>query len=92
MRYRLSGANSAFRKEAYLAVGGFDLATNQLDRTEIAAEEEVALYLKLSKLGTIVFETQAPGFTILRAHGEAMKEQRIVDTHYQKEIVKGERF
>jgi len=92
MRYRLSGANSAFRKEAYSAIGGFDLTTNQFDREEIAAEEEVALYLKLSKLGTIVFEAQAPGFTILRAHGEAMKDQRIADTHYQKEIVRGERF
>ena len=91
--YRMYGSNSAFRKSAYFTVRGFDLTTDQFDRVQIAAEEEVYFRRKLVNLGTVVFEGQAPCFTFQRKHGgQAFREQRLIETKYQEEVVRGERF
>ena len=92
-RYKMSGANSAFLKSVYFTVNGFDLSTDQFNREAIAAEEEVYFRRKLTYLGTVIFEVQAPCFTFQRQYaGQALREQRLVNTKYGEEIIRGERF
>lgn len=57
----MSGRNSAFRKEAYYATGGFDLATNPGNMRDMQQEEEYSFRKKLNALGNVVL-VDAPVF------------------------------
>lgn len=93
IRMRMSGANSAFLRKAYYAVGGFDLSIDQFSREEIITEEEIVFYGKLRSVGEVVFEIKAPCFTIERGHApKVLIEQRMAKTEYLREIERGERF
>lgn len=87
------GSNSAFLKSAYFAVNGFDLSIDQFNRCAMQQEEEFLFYRKLCSIGTVLFEVQASCFTSIRSHAyNTMREQRLTDSKYQEEIIRGERF
>jgi glycosyltransferase involved in cell wall biosynthesis len=88
-----SGGNSAFRKVAYLEVGGFNLTIDQSNRTQVAYEEELSFGYRLSQVGKVVFEVRAPVFTSMRYMGSgALIETERQLTQYQEERKRGERF
>jgi len=90
---KLNGASSAFRKEAYFKVGGFDLSINQFSAEEMMIEEEVVLAGKLRYIGKTIFELRAPCFTTWRSGGrKTVIEQRLSKSKYYQEVAKGERF
>jgi hypothetical protein len=60
---RLSGSSSAFRRDAYFKVGGFNLSINQFDVNEMVREEEHTFVERLKKLGKVVFDLRAACFT-----------------------------
>lgn len=60
------GSNSAFTKDAFSLVGGFDLSINQLNANELQPEEEIKFAQRLSQIGKYVFDLQAPIFTSQR--------------------------
>jgi glycosyltransferase involved in cell wall biosynthesis len=60
---RLPGSSSAFRREAYFKVGGFNLNINQFNVNEMAREEEHAFAERLKKLGRVIFDLRAVCFT-----------------------------
>lgn len=87
------GGNSAFRKVAYLEVGGFDLSIDQMDRVQIAYEEEISFGDRLRQIGKVVFEVKAPVFTSMRYLGSSyLIETERQLTQYQEERKSGERF
>lgn len=89
----LHGANSAFRRDAYFKVGGFDLSTNQLSIQEMLVEEQLVFLAKLRTLGEVVFDLQASCFTSTRSAGrQTVIEQRISKSKYYQEVAQGERF
>lgn len=77
---RMPGSNSAFLKTAYYKVGGFNLTINQQNSTEMVAEEEYAFPNRLRRLGTVVWDWKAPGFTSARRHIRG--EKRSFDKPY----------
>jgi len=90
---KLNGACSAFRKEAYFKVGGFDLSINQFNAEEMMIEEEVVFAGKLRYIGKIIFELRAPCFTTWRSGGrKTVIEQRLSKSKYYQEVARGERF
>ena len=92
-RHRLFGGNSAFRKDAYLEVGGFDLSVNQFSKEAMVIEEEIVLYGKLRSIGEVVFDIQACAFTNIRGlGGKVLIEQRSAKSEYLQEVQSGERF
>ena len=82
---RLFGSNSAFRKNAYLASGGFDLSVNQQNSAAMVEEEEVKFPARLSQYGRIIFDLSAYVWTSSR---------RFVadDPAYIQQIKTGGRF
>ncbi len=52
---RMSGRCSAFRKSAYYAIGGFNLAINQRNIAELIHEEEIFFKQRLEKLGRVEY-------------------------------------
>jgi glycosyltransferase involved in cell wall biosynthesis len=91
-RNRLNGGNSAFIRQAYFDVGGFDLTVNQFKMEGIMTEEEIVFYLKLKQLGEVVFDSQAVGFHLDRGGHGVAGELRLTDSTYHEEIARGERF
>lgn len=66
-RQRMVGSNSAFRKESYLASGGFNLQINQFNRHEMVQEEEFNFTQKLlSQGGNYIYDFQTAVFTSTR--------------------------
>lgn len=63
---RMPGQSSAFRKDAYYQVGGFNLDINQQNVHEMVREEEIRFAWKLRKLGLVIVDMQAPVFTSIR--------------------------
>jgi len=61
--FRITGQGSAFRKEAYFEVGGFDLSINQFNVHEMVREEEIRFAWKLRRLGRVIVAWDAPVFT-----------------------------
>jgi len=55
----LSGRNSAFRREAWYAAGGWDESIDQTDAAAMVIEEEVNFWTKMSKVGKVVKELRA---------------------------------
>lgn len=92
-RNRINGANSAFLREAYFNVNGFDLSIDQFNREEMVVEEEILFLRKLRSIGKVVFNIQACCFAPVRGHSrELLIEQRRTKTKYEREVVRGERF
>jgi len=94
-RARLPGGGSAFRRQAYFDVGGFNLDIDQTDRVQVLIEEEVNFPRKLTQLGDIVYELKAPFFISTRGYycSYTTSEPRVVpEPKYCKEIRRGERF
>jgi hypothetical protein len=63
---KMPGSNSAYKKEAYFKIGGFNLGIDQLDRKTIYKEEEINFYKKLSKIGKVVCEPKGVVITSAR--------------------------
>ena len=55
----LVGNSTAVRKNAFQAVGGYNLGIDQFNRREINIAEEVEFSRKLSQLGKVVIDTEA---------------------------------
>jgi len=62
-RPRMFGSNSAFRKWAFDAVGGFNLGVDQSVSEELVWAEEVDFPERLAGVGKYVFEPRAVAFT-----------------------------
>ena len=63
---RMAGCNSAFRKQAYFDIGGFNRNVNQFDVEEMVREEEFAFPRRLRSIGRITWEWKAPSFSSAR--------------------------
>jgi glycosyltransferase involved in cell wall biosynthesis len=66
MHPRMHGRLSAFRRQAYFQVGGFNLNINQFNLVEIFTEEEFNFWRKLSKVGRCIHELRAVVHTSTR--------------------------
>ena len=62
---KMDGGGSAFRKDAYLKVGGFNLNIDQLDWNWMIQEEEILFKKKLERVGKVVF-VPIPNYAIPR--------------------------
>jgi cellulose synthase/poly-beta-1,6-N-acetylglucosamine synthase-like glycosyltransferase len=62
---KMDGGGSAFLKDAYYAVGGFDLNIDQFDWEEMIEEEEFNFMRKLQSIGEVVY-VPYPSFAIAR--------------------------
>lgn len=90
---KLSGSNSAFRKDAFLKVGGYDLSIDQFDVEKMIMEEEIVLRGKLLNIGEVIFDLQACCFQLRPSLGrKVIIEQRLAKGKYYEEITGGERF
>lgn len=52
-RRRLSGSSSAFRKDAYFKICGFNLNIDQHDHKQMVREEETGFYRRMKALGRV---------------------------------------
>lgn len=86
---RMPGQSSAFRREAYYQVGGFNLDIDQQNVHEMVREEEIRFAWKLRQLGIVIVDLQAPVFTstrrVMLARGKQYEKWR-------RERAKSERF
>lgn len=90
---KMSGANSAFRKEAYFKIGGFNLDIDQFNHEQIWTEEEFKFLTKLQTLGVVIFDPQVVCFSMFRGAGRSsVIEQRLNESKYYEEVARGERF
>jgi len=90
---RLPGSSSAFRRQAYFEVGGYDLSINQFDRAEIVQEEEVNITNKLKTIGKVKFDLKAPCLTSPRFWYCFAPEIPSEETYrYCATVISGERF
>jgi glycosyltransferase involved in cell wall biosynthesis len=100
---RMLGRLSAFRREAYFRIGGFNLNINQFNLVEMFSEEEFAFWRKLSSIGKCVHELRAVAYASTRrfwcpvvgrlreyCDGKCMIPPEILK--YCREIEAGERF
>jgi cellulose synthase/poly-beta-1,6-N-acetylglucosamine synthase-like glycosyltransferase len=62
---KMDGGGSAFRKDAYLKIGGFNLNINQLDWKWMIQEEEVLFKKRLEQVGKVVF-VPVPSYAVTR--------------------------
>lgn len=60
---RMMGRLSAFRRDAYFEVGGFDLSIDQTDWRQMIEEEEFGFWNRLSKIGKVVHDRRAVCYT-----------------------------
>jgi len=88
----MSGSSSAFLRNAYFAVNGFNLSIDQFNRQEIQIEEEMVFPAKLKTLGKVVFELKACCFTSGRHLYIKVERQERTKSKYAQEIERGERF
>jgi glycosyltransferase involved in cell wall biosynthesis len=73
------GSNSAYKKDAYVAVGGLNIEgiKNHLDADEVQPEEEKYFLERLETVGQYIYVKNAPVFTSSR---------RTLDGKYRREI------
>jgi glycosyltransferase involved in cell wall biosynthesis len=62
---KMDGGGSAFRKDAYLKIGGFNLNINQFDWNWMILEEEILFKKRLEEVGKVVF-VPVPNYAIPR--------------------------
>jgi len=90
---RLHGRGSAYRKQAYFDIGGFNLDINQQDVYSMMNEEEFGLWLRMSQVGECVRETRASVVASARrlecAHCQINKTEECA---YCQEVTAGQRF
>jgi glycosyltransferase involved in cell wall biosynthesis len=86
--HHLSGHNSAFRRDAYLAAGGFKLDINQKDLPTVHWEEEVTFGNKMCKVtgGRFVFVPRSV------VHASDRRIDPLKNFDFFKQIMAGERF
>ncbi len=58
-RTRMPGRNSAYYKDMFYYVGGFDETVNQMNALEMIEEEEVSFGKRLSEIGKVVYQNNA---------------------------------
>jgi len=63
---QISGRGSAFRREVFLELGGFDESVDQLDREQMIQEEEIMFLRRLKSAGEVVFDWDAGVLTSTR--------------------------
>ena len=83
---RMCGCGSMYYKNAWKAVGGFNLSINQQDNAEMLEEEEYHFYRKLAELGKVAMSPY-PCVTSSRRYLH-----KFFDTDYSKAQQRGERF
>lgn len=92
----MAGGFSAFRKEAYYAVGGHNLDVNQSSRLQMFLEEEYGFIRKLKTVGRVVVDLEANIFVPTRSEscqiGECASNSEKSECNYCQEQQKGERF
>lgn len=81
---RVVGRNSAFRKEAYLGIGGFDLGIDQQDRAAMIDAEEFTFAQRMKDAGTVIYEPRA---CVLNSRLALFAPEK-----YRAERARGERF
>ncbi len=57
--YSITARNSAIKRNAFLAMGGFNTNIDQLDRKALVAEEEVLLLSRLKEIGKVEYVPSA---------------------------------
>lgn len=87
----LSGRNSAFRREAYVNIGGFDLSVDQFDRGELQNEEEVKFLARMKNVGKVVFVWNASIFRSERMMPVTLEMDGRIEK-YKREIAQKVRF
>lgn len=80
---RFFGGNSAFRKQAYLDSGGFNLDTNQFSLVAMTREEEIRFKHRLKKFGKVIIDKKAKIISSSR---------RFNDPDFKRQVKSGERF
>lgn len=88
---RIPGQSSAFLRQAYYDVGGFNLNINQTDVHEMVREEEIGFAARLRRVGLLTVDWLAPAFTSARRMmfvGKGREKYRKFVT----ERLSGERF
>ena len=88
----IHGANSAFLKDTYLKVNGFDLSIDQFDLEEMLMEEQYVFLGKLRHFGKVIFDLQACCFALRTRGGHRTVIEQRLNGEYYKEIARGERF
>lgn len=83
----LIGSNSAFRRDAFDKIGGWDLGINQLDVRELEAEEEDRFARRLAQVGKVVFD-----YKISMISSARRVPGPLGSTKFKEEIKEGVRF
>jgi len=86
---RMPGQSSAFLKDAYYQVGGFNLNIDQTNVHEMVREEEIRFAWKLRGIGIVVIDMQA---TVLTSTRRTMLLKSLSAQKWRKERQRGERF
>jgi len=73
---RMPGSSSAFRKNCYYKVGGFNLEINQFNSREIVQEEEYIFPKLLRRVGKVIWLWKAPAYTSARRWVKPLTERR----------------
>lgn len=89
---QVSATNSAFRREAYVASGGFDTEIDEFNRAEIWNEEEWAWPRRMAQVGDVVFVRDAGCIGSSRARPFMHGERSDLRKRYQAERMRGIRF
>jgi len=87
---RISGRNSAFRRRAFLNLGGFDESIDQLNRDLMIYEEEKRFLQRLKSAGKVVFEWNAGIYTSTRE--KMLTNGSVPMVKYKTERAAGVRF
>jgi glycosyltransferase involved in cell wall biosynthesis len=88
---RLSGRGSAFLKEAYYRVGGFNLAVDDLydetgDTSVLVLEEEVSFAERLRRIGRVVY-VDAPVLHLGWTHGRGLYSHPVVNKYKPRQEI-----
>jgi len=87
---RMPGQSSAFTKEAFYRVGGFNLDIDQTNVHEMVREEEIRFPWKLRRVGRVIIDLEAPVFTSARRVMLVRRGEQY--SKWTEERLRGQRF
>jgi len=61
---RMCGGASAYKKDAYFSVGGFNLDINQFDNRQMVLEEEIGFAKRLQKYGIVINDRKIMNYSL----------------------------